>query len=101
MKPYTEWTSTDIAQHIERLRRLDGALGDDDRARRADPQAIDYLARKRTDAVDHGLARAHRWLTAALVFTAIAGATLAVAAYGDPVGRLAHDTARPAYCGAC
>jgi len=101
MRPYDKWDSTDIAAHIERLRRIDGALGDDDRARRVDPAAIDYLARKRADAVDTGLARAQRWLTVALLFTALAGATLAVAAYADPVGRLAHDTARPEYCGAC
>lgn len=101
MKPYTEWTSTDIAQHIERLRRLDGALGDDDRARRADPQAHIYLARKRLEKVDAGAGWVQRWLTAALVFTALAGATLAVAAYADPVGRITHDAVFSEYCGAC
>jgi len=114
-------TSTDIAEHIERLRRLEAALHDDPGPNGMDsdglfgcaepPRRIErepgeheahrYLARKRAESADTSFARAQRWLTVALLFAALAGATLAVAVYADPVGRLAHDTARPKYCGAC
>lgn len=90
-------TSREIAEHIMAEARADLVA----RARETDLEAHRDLARKRAHAADASLARVERWLKVALLFTALAGATLAVAAYADPVGRLAHDTAQPAYCGAC
>jgi len=66
-----------------------------ERAKRVDPQARDYLARKADQRE-----RRDMWLIIALIVGPMI-TVLAFAAYADPVGRLAHDTAHSEYCGTC
>jgi len=104
MKRLDHWNSMDIADHARRQPDDPGPTGMDgesmfgtgeERAKRVDPQARDYLARKAEQQE-----RRDMWLIIALIVGPMI-AVLAVAAYADPVGRLAHDTARGEYCGAC
>jgi len=73
----------------------------EDRASKADPPAHYYLARKRMDDLAVSSRRAHHLLTACLIALLLVTVTFALAYAGQPVARLAHDTARSEYCGAC